>query len=462
MGLTGLLQKAALGAALALGTFSSSGCSSSSPASAYVNYEKKTSNAEGKAAFGEKVIAQLQDEETQSPLENIAVHYLHTEQANTLLAIDPQGNYYPGLATFSSGEQQLERQRRKAKAIVIGLQAFRAGAGAGKVILDTINNDHGNVLGEDENVTRYCMTLDEIVKTTIDIPAGIIFIAPKLVYGDAAEVIKIAGTTTLKEIAEKYIVEEYGLQLGYEVHVPKTAMSICGQEYEEAVCDISGGQLEQLWSSELPYWQIVGGCVPKGGTTEGDPCKPEEGLVFCDDFTGEELDLGKWDVNTDDTDTIREYLPVKEGILEMIVGPGTAILDSRSSYTLGDSTFIFEARWKVREREGTDFDVGLYGGTNLEGGFYFERGYDHNDLRCGNIAAGTTDSKPCDTDISQWHTTRLEASSERVQFYIDNKPVATSNQPTTNNIPLFIQVRCSSGDENQKRCFIDYLKLIIR
>ena len=441
-----------MGTALTFGSFYSSGCGSSSPASAYVNYEKKTSNAEGKVAFGEKVIAQLQDEESQLPLENIAVHYLHTEQANTLLAIDPQGNYYPNLATFSSGEQQLERQRRKAKAIVIGLKAFRAGAGAGKVILDTINNAHGNVLGEDENVTRYCMTLDEIVKTTIDIPAGIIFIAPKLVYGDAAEVIKIAGTTTLKEIAEKYIVEEYGLQLGYEVHVPKTAMSICGQEYEEAVCDISGGQLEQLWSSELPYWQIVGGCTPQGVPVDGDPCQPEEGLVFCDDFTGEELDYNKWDVAAVD-----DVITLNNGVLE-IASKNAAILDSRSSYVLGDSTFIFEARWKVREREGTLFHQDLVN-DNLGVGLAYI--HNSNGLICINTSSENCSetTNACDSDPTQFHIFRMEVSKSGVEYYIDNILKAESNNCIPSLTNLNVHLSCSSLDNQEKKCFVDYVKL---
>ena len=37
---------------------------------------------------------------------------------------------------------------------------------------------------------------------------------------------------------------------------------MCGS-YSGVVCDLSDGQLNKLWDNDLPYWKIVGSCVPK-------------------------------------------------------------------------------------------------------------------------------------------------------------------------------------------------------
>lgn len=247
--------------------------------SSYVHYEKKTSDAQGQATFGGGAAVQVRDEAGKA-LENITVHYLSKGERNTFIAVDPQGKYFPeriaARGRASRIRQQLYRRSPldKLEEMVLELvcEAFP--------ICDTVETitsvleeagqyQQGDVLGEDENVNKYCQTREQILTNTIDVPAGII-ILPATAAGYPAEKIKNSATTKLKNLAEKYILARYGDQPGYEVWVPKRAMSICGKEYDEAICDLSDGQLGQLWNADLPYWQIVGGCQPQKTGTGND------------------------------------------------------------------------------------------------------------------------------------------------------------------------------------------------
>ncbi len=468
MSLAELLRKTVLGAALAFSSGYVAGCTKPNFRESRVVAEQGLTNQQGEVSFSNQVVAQVQDGTAQLPLENMVVHYLHAGSENTLLAIDPQGNYYPNLASFASGETT-ERRRRKPRKIIIELDQFQEGMEAGQAIVDAFTYQGGDILGEDENYFKYCLSMEDILTSTIDIPAGIILIAPKLVYGEITEFVASAGTALLKDIVNTFIVAEYGQQPGYEVHSPKRAMSICGEEYEDIICDISGDKLKQIWDPDLPYWHIVGGCAPNGGEMT-DPCAPQEGLVFCDDFSGTELDGGKWGYFFANSEDNKNYLTQNNGILEMRV-PGTDILlvDGHSFYVLGESTFIFEARWKVREREGTTFNVGTYDyPINEHAAVGFSFGYDYGNydeegkLLCLARQLENNELRPCDEDITTYNVTKFVMTKDKIDFYINSLMRTSIATKTQKDLKFYVRLGCGSSDQTEKACSVDYVKLIVK
>ena len=205
------------------------------------------------------------------------------------------------------------------------------------------------------------------------------------------------------------------------------------------------------------------GPVVMVGVSSCDDVQQQNGCqgetLFEDEFDGEELDEGKWETYLDGREN--EFYRFSEGILEMNVpkGGGSLILDSRSTYEIGDSTLCFEARWRVREREGTDYSVGMRS-DDYKKGVSFELGFGHDYLDCGTAVAGNLDTAPCDTDVTKWHTTKFEINKKRTQFYIDNKLMTTSEALPLNDTLLLIDMVCSSSDKQEKKCYVDFLRLL--
>ncbi len=191
-------------------------------------------------------------------------------------------------------------------------------------------------------------------------------------------------------------------------------------------------------------------------------CTGEE--EFCDDFSGSELDLERWETNLSRP---HGFLRFNDGILEIPTGEGgTVILDSHSTYSLGDSTLTFEARWKVREREGTAFEIRLVNGDrdgrHGSTGFWvgFEKSEKSNNLMCDNYSPDNVDEQVCNADITRWLTTMLELDRERVRYFIDGERIASSSQAPVHDRPFFISSVCKSTDGQERVCFLDYVKLL--
>lgn len=246
----------------------------------YVEHLRETTDSGGEVTFareGREIPVQVKDRES-NPLPGINVHYAFKEDKNVILAIDPDGRFVPDRHIFS-GSAPTANVRRKENA---GRNERRAGLlnlinfvldntdMVGTIIEEATAPHHGDLLEEGEDVNKYCMKREDVLKKTISTPAGLILLAPEAAGMDTT-LLRSAIDTPLRNIAEWYIVSRYGQQLGYEVWVPKRATNLCGRNYDALICDLSGGQLESLWASDLPYWRINGACVPGEGGEREEP-----------------------------------------------------------------------------------------------------------------------------------------------------------------------------------------------
>ncbi len=275
------------------------------PEEPLVYANKRTTTASGNVTFfsrsGQEIIVTVKNSEG-SRLEDITVHYLNKGRENLVLAVDRQGNYYPEIEQFTTSSRSSALKQDS-----LELQTFALSGEEVTILLDVVKPAYkivtedmrmeGNLLEQDENYNKYCMTLDQISKG-ISVPLGVMFLAAESAgFGPLTKVIKLATVTPLVYIHDMYIRDKYGTHDSYEVWAPKTAMSICGEEFEGAVCDINDGQLSRLWDPDLPFWQIRGPCE-RQQPTEGEGPGPssqcdDPNYLFCDDFN-RELSTEKW------------------------------------------------------------------------------------------------------------------------------------------------------------------------
>jgi hypothetical protein len=208
--------------------------------------------------------------------------------------------------------------------------------------------------------------------------------------------------------------------------------------------------MAQLLFDEQTYDTLNSVCEDR---TEGEEfsCTGEE--LFCDDFSGDEVDLNKWWSNYDP----HPPAPIN-GVLELNVAPGaTAILKSHSSYTIGNDTYIFEARWKVSDREGVGFECGL---NNVgKGAISFPVRIETGTINYVYGITGQIDGGYTEIKSNEWHTTRFEANKREIKFYIDDVLVGTTNNAIPSDVPLPIFINISSEDERDHSANIDYVKL---
>ncbi len=277
MGLRQLLRNAVFGLGLAL----TPGCSSDpdwSPEGeaegeisevGYVEHQHRTTDADGEATFsreGREIPVRVADTEG-NPLAGIDVHYAFKDDKNLVLAVDPEGRFVPDKQSFSASVPAVNA-RRAGLSDLISFALDNVDV-VGTIVEEVSTPRPRDLIEEREDVNRYCMNMEDILNTTIDVPAGLIFLAPQ-VAGMDATLLRVAVGTLLRDNVELYIISRFGEQPGYEVWVPKTAVSLCGEEYNDIICDLSEGQLERLWNTDLPYWRINEGCVPSSG--DGERC----------------------------------------------------------------------------------------------------------------------------------------------------------------------------------------------
>lgn len=204
-------------------------------------------------------------------------------------------------------------------------------------------------------------------------------------------------------------------------------------------------------------------CQPPEKDLESQ-CEGE--VLFEDEFDGSELDEEKWYLNgeTDEVCGGREsgHSVLNNGILELNPKKGACFFNSRSGYALGNNTFCFEARWKLGERRGIDFSNGLSNGDGNHGSVDFVYWFGGEDgLVCNNyLGDGLENSIPCDVDVTSYHTTRLKVNNEKVEYFINNRQVAVSTENPVTDRNYFVETVCSSSDDLEKKCSLDYIKLL--
>ncbi len=251
-----------------------------------LSLEKKITNSKGSITVFNQQINITND--YQQPLPNITVYGLQHGQQTLYLAVDPSGNHYPTALSKNNGtlESHLEISPPAAKP---GSQNNTDGIVnlilktidySQKIIATFANADGGDFIREMDDVNIYCMTLEQMKISYIFVPAGIIFLTTP--EGIAGKTVKIANTAALNQIFDAYVHAMYGEENGYLVAVPQTAINLCGQEYENAVCPITTDILSKnVWSKQdIPIWEIRGGCTPSKKSSKESIYYPNSGLQW--------------------------------------------------------------------------------------------------------------------------------------------------------------------------------------
>lgn len=206
----------------------------------------------------------------------------------------------------------------------------------------------------------------------------------------------------------------------------------------------------------LQYLLLSAGLYACAPPEKGDenPCADAE-VIFEDEFEGSELDEGKWETND-------ALLRPRGGILEMNVNNqlSTVYIQSRSTYTLDDRTLCFEARWKVREREGTDLVAAILKIDYAGIGFALDSQnqaltYDANEGDCFSDLREVSSS----ADLTQLKTYRVVANKQKADFYINDEFLGSIRECIPASTPLNIYISCQSRDDTEKKCSVDYVKL---
>ena len=216
-----------------------------------LSYQKEKTNSSGKVTINDRLFF-IKDK--YGPLEDITIHYLESENKYLSLAIDQQGSHFPEIRNGTINNFQSKPLLGEILMIMT----------VAKLTYDFYKNDQAReniLLEEHKNVNRYCMTLEQMQKDYLEVPAGMILLSLELA-GYRMDEIKIAATTPLKSIVEKHIIGKYGEYESYEVWEPKIRVSLCGEEYDGLVCNIDSESLsKKLWNkAEVPLWRIVGSC----------------------------------------------------------------------------------------------------------------------------------------------------------------------------------------------------------
>lgn len=216
-------------------------------------------------------------DESRQPLEGMTVHHLHRGEQYLNIVLDPQGRYFPARQGSNTAGQAL-RTDNLLEEIVLVLEKANESK-----ILKTYSAPGRTLLEESSAVNKYCLSLEYMNSSYIDAPIGLIALLGTLA-GAEMEELKIRTTTKLRSLFERYITQKYGSHEGYEVWVPKTGISLCGEQYEEVICPITTELLaQQLWNHDLPIWEIRGSCSidnsqpipppgPVTGATESVSC----------------------------------------------------------------------------------------------------------------------------------------------------------------------------------------------
>lgn len=207
----------------------------------------------------------------------------------------------------------------------------------------------------------------------------------------------------------------------------------------------------QIYSPEA-YQRIIDSC-----SVPAEPCADVPGLLFCDDFSGRELDTGKW---SNDCGRDGQILSISNGILRLASSSADSGcgLDSISKYPLGDSTLILEARWKSSGST-TQFFIGLVPAIDV-GRIYFIT-YDSGRWFCGyDLSPGFGRHIECCHDSTAYVTTKFVVRGSEIRYFVNGSFVTTVTDYEPFRNPYGAAIFCEGGTPEQPVCFLDYVKLM--
>lgn len=122
-------------------------------------------------------------------------------------------------------------------------------------LYEEATNGPGVFMRSDGNVDSYCVPREEILRTQVDIPLGIV------TMGNSS--LKIGLTTRVRRSFE-YLVFGRGRQYeAYEVRTPRRAVNLCSSDYgNNTTCTLDSDSLSrQLWQPDsMPVWSVSGPC----------------------------------------------------------------------------------------------------------------------------------------------------------------------------------------------------------
>jgi hypothetical protein len=195
-----------------------------------------------------------------------------------------------------------------------------------------------------------------------------------------------------------------------------------------------------------------------------DICTMEGETLFYDDFTGQDLDPQLWDLSSSPCGEGAGYGLI-DGNLEMTANSeGTCLLQSNYEVTIGRTRLIYETRWKVREREGTDVFTRLIRhneSENTANGISLTLDEGKLSYHLGGTNCGYVSGELNPGDVTKNHTFRFIAQEgNHTYFCVDGQykdGIGSNCLPS--NIPLNIRLTCQSADNNEKRCLFDYVRI---
>jgi len=349
------------------------------------------------------------------------------------------------------------------------------------------------------------MTMDQMKYSNIEVPAGIISLgykesgAPDKVQ-EVVDQIKIITQTSLKYIFEKFIEIKYGTHQAYEVWEPKIALSLCGEQFENVICDLQTTPLaQQFWQhqiqtsgytsfDDMPYWQIVGPCELQSPIEENcsqsieicngkdDDCDylidednvceeinndcsltndcNEPNCIFYDDFNEDSLDTEcKWSTSSgyDNFEVSNGTIKLKEEVADIETGFIYSNTNNESYFQDNcQGNFSLEIRSRLSSNENYFLiDLGPYNPelihpknqSNLEKKLFFSCFYDNY----------TIDSP---FNLTDWNNIKIIKQDDEVKVNLNNTIVGTYTCPQGSI--KFINIGCST----KEYCELDYVKLI--
>lgn len=122
-------------------------------------------------------------------------------------------------------------------------------------LYEEATNGPGVFMRSDGNVDVYCVPKEEILRTQVDIPVGIVTMGNRS--------LKIGLTTRVRSTFEYFVFGRGKQYEAYEVRTPRRAVNLCGPDYgNNTICTLDSNRLSrQLWQPDgVPVWSVGGPC----------------------------------------------------------------------------------------------------------------------------------------------------------------------------------------------------------
>ncbi len=152
--------------------------------STYVTQATGKTNSSGSVSLNGQNFT-VKSEKSKQPLSDIVVHYFSNGGKGLVETIDPAKKHSASFSQFSSGttptslEGEISTITRPLLDQIIWVKDVIA-----DVDSEVKKIDHGTLLGSDKNFNKYCMTMAQIRSTSVSVPLGLVFLAPKAAGAD--------------------------------------------------------------------------------------------------------------------------------------------------------------------------------------------------------------------------------------------------------------------------------------